>query len=66
MIVGTSHFISVGAALRHYRGYRPAQHNNPKVLQAYVNNKLATGEISIGRPTGEVVGVSDGRYLVSI
>jgi hypothetical protein len=68
MIVGTSHFTTMGAALRHYRGYRPNAHTNPRVLQAYVNSKLATGEITIGRPrSGHVVGVSDdGRYLLRV
>lgn len=58
---GTSHFVSINAAIRYYEPYS----DNPRSSVAL---KLAGGEIFIGRPLlrhGQTLAVINGRYHVT-
>ena len=63
MLIGTSHFVSFDTAVRHYTAYQ-----YPNTREA-VSEKIASGEISIGRPAAKpgerVVIVDTGtRYAI--
>jgi hypothetical protein len=66
MIIGTSHFVSVAAAVAYYRSQSP--HDSPKEVRSDVESKIALEEISIGEPkiqTGESLCIVDGgRYAI--
>lgn len=58
-ITGTSHFVSLAAALEYYT---PQGEN-----LSSVKRKVARGEISIGKPVtlpGEKLGIIKGRYHI--
>jgi|ERR1700722_699649 len=56
--IGTSNFVSIDAALRYYFKQGCDQED--------VENKLDTGEITIGKPAGHgrIFADSDGRYII--
>tara|TARA_Y100000310_G_scaffold56223_1_gene51529 strand:+ start:132 stop:344 length:213 start_codon:yes stop_codon:yes gene_type:complete len=67
MIIGTSHFVSFGRAVRYYHDYNPDASQGLAIYK-WVEAKLVAGEISVGPPEvkpGERMFVNDeGRYCV--
>jgi len=55
-LIGTAHFIDRAAAVAYYVAYG--------LDPAAVDDKLARGEIHLGKPPARVVAVIDGRYHV--
>lgn len=67
MTIGTSHFISLGAAQRYYAPYEGGIEDAVHAA----NRKLDAGEIHIGKPSlkvGETLSVvpGEGRYQITV
>jgi len=66
--IGTSYFVSHERAYQYYGQYDP--YLAPELLRKYVDRKIETGEISIGKPpssVGKIAGInSEGRYEIAL
>lgn len=67
MKIGTSHFVSLTAARAYYSPYDPDL--TAEELKAWIDRKVAEGEIHIGKPTlqpGQKLSVipGEGRYQI--
>lgn len=60
--IGTCHFITFYAAAKHFAAYNGEEFPSQQT-ELLVHQKLAAGEIAIGRPEGQNVKLDkDGRY----